>query len=277
MNNISSPWPGSAKAAISFTMDNLGEAQDVNKGTWRDPIGTHYSITNQLPRMLDLLDKHGIKATYFAESWSLGVYPDVVSDMSTHRGHEIAWHGYQHEAWSSLSPAAEAINFDQSFEKAASAGIQYSGFRPPGGKVNDGTYKMLREHGVRYISPLGDLGIGPEGIVVLPFEWRAVDAFYYMDKFSGIRESHGERAEVLSPTVFRDFLMAKIDEMIKTRGYMSILFHPFLQTSEEKFTIMEEVLARISGDPDIWCAPCDQVAQWVTDHSDRFPRSGPES
>ncbi|KAK3689372.1 hypothetical protein B0T22DRAFT_170970 [Podospora appendiculata] len=277
MNNISPPWPGGAKAAISFTMDNLGEAQDVNKGTWRDPIGTHYSITNQLPRMLDLLDKYGIKATYFAESWSLGVYPDVVRDVSAHRGHEIAWHGYQHEVWSSLSPETEVINFKQSFKKAVAAGIQYAGFRPPGGKVNEGTYQLLREHGVRYISPLGNFGIGRERIVVLPFEWRAVDAFYYMEKFAAIRESHGEQREVLSPTTFRDFLMAKIDETVKCQGHMSILFHPFLQTSEEKFAVMEEVLTRISGDSEIWCAPCGQVAGWVTDHLDCFPRLGPES
>ncbi|KAK3312759.1 hypothetical protein B0H66DRAFT_380199 [Apodospora peruviana] len=265
-------WPNGFKACISFTMDNLGEAQDVNKGTWHDPIGTHFSITNQLPRMLDMLEhtvpNRPIKATYFAESWSLDVYPEMVNEIRC-RGHEVAWHGYQHEVWSSLSEEEEAANFDKSFTKAAQHGIEYEGFRPPGGTVNEQTYGLLKQRGVKYISPLGKFGFGEEGIVVLPFEWRAVDAFYYMDKFGGIREHYGERKEVLEPKDFEACLMKKIDETLEEGGYMSILFHPFLQLSEEKFAVMERVLKRIGGDEDIWCAPCNEVARWVLEQQEK--------
>lgn len=263
-------WPNGAEAAVSFTMDNLGEAQDVNKGTWPAdvPIGQHYSVREKLPRMLDMLDAHGVRATYFAEAWSLDVYADVVAELRR-RGHEVAWHGYQHEPWPALSPAEEELNFQKSFEAAEKAGVTYEGFRPPGGSVNEGTYGRLRERGVRYASPLGKLGID-DGVVVLPFEWRGVDAFYYMEKFAGIREAHGERKEVLSPSTFRDVLLAKVANVVDSGGYLSILFHPFLQTSEEKFAVMDEVLGRISSDPDIWCAPCNQVSQWVTEHASLF-------
>ncbi|KAK3385354.1 hypothetical protein B0H63DRAFT_472774 [Podospora didyma] len=269
----SPPWPGAAKAAVSITMDNLGEAQDVLNGTWGSrPIGTHPAVRDQLPRMLDLLARHNIHATYFTESWSLAVYPDAIADWQR-RGHEVAWHGYQHEVWHKLSAEEEEENFAKSFAAAKEHGIAYKGFRPPGGTVHEGrTHALLSQHGVKYLSPLGDFGIGPEGIVVLPFEWRAVDAFYYMDKFAGIRKSHGESEAVLSPADFRAFLMARIDEVVRAGGYMSILFHPFLTTDDDKMVVMEDVLGRVAADPAIWCAPCDQVAEWVAGHSRNFGR-----
>lgn len=263
-------WPGGARAAISFTMDNLGEAQDVNKGLWPPglPIGKHFSVLEHLPRMLDLLDKCGIKATFFAEAWSLGVYGDAVAEL-LNRGHEVAWHGYQHETWSTLSEEAEADNFRKSFAAADEAGVKYDGFRPPGGTINPWTYRLLGEHGVKYVSPLGDLGV-EQGLVVLPFEWETVDAFYYMDKFASIRKSHGRQEGVLQPSDFREYLFQKIADVISTGGYISILFHPFLQTSEERFDVLEEMLARIGKEADIWCAPCREVAEWVLEHPSFF-------
>ncbi|PKS11736.1 hypothetical protein jhhlp_001724 [Lomentospora prolificans] len=264
-------WPNGAKAAISFTMDNLGEAQDVNKGLWpaNEPIGSHYSVKEKLPRMLDMLAQHGVHATYFAESWSLDVYPDAVRALQD-RGHEVAWHGYQHEAWSGLSADDEVLNFKKSFEAANRHGIRYKGFRPPGGSINDRTYDLLRNHGVRYVSPLAaEVGI-ENGIILLPFEWKTVDAFYYMDKFAGIRESLGADKDILSPSALESYFLSKIDDVVEAGGYISILFHPFLQTSEEKFSVMDRVLARISRDKDIWCAPCGEVADWVADHASMF-------
>lgn len=294
------PWPNNAKCAISFTMDNLGEAQDVNKGLWpRDKaLGHHSSVLTTLPRMLDLLDgQHnnggsgtgngtstGIKATYFAESWSLAVYPAAVRDL-LRRGHEVAWHGYQHEAWHGLSAAEEEANFERSFAAAVAVadgeGVRYRGFRPPGGEINgERTMALLRRYGVEYVSPLGKFGIFPgpgsgdgdgEGdVVVLPFEWEAVDAFWYMDRFAPIRTRHGVPEGAPGPEAFREYLAGRIEEVKREGGYMSVLFHPFLQAGEDEFGVLGEVLRRIGGDDEIWCAPCGEVARWVREHKDRF-------
>lgn len=271
-----SRWPAPYKAAVCFTMDNLGEAQAVRQGTWAGPIGGDPAVTVQLPRMLSLLRRASgtgrnrpIPATYFAEAWSLAVYPDAVAALAA-GGHEVAWHGYQHEPWAGLSADEERAVFARSWDAARAAGVTYAGFRPPGGRVNERTWALLREHGVRYVSPLGQLGVGRDGVVVLPFEWRAVDAFWYMEKFAGIRKEHGEREEVHSPGEFRDWLMRKIDDVKAAGGFLSILFHPFLQTSEERFEVLEEVLARIGEDEELWVAPCKEVAEWVADHPELF-------
>ena len=225
------PWPHGAKCAISFTMDNLGEAQAVYNKSWPQdkPTGQDPAVLQTLPRILDILAQvqqpssgggddnskgkgGGVRATYFAEAWSLATYPAAVADLQR-RGHEVAWHGFQHEPWHSLSPAAEESSFERSFAAAADAGVRYKGFRPPGGKVNGSrTFELFGKYGVEYVSPLGEFGI-EDGVVVLPFEWEAVDAFWYMDKFSGIRREHGVVAEegaVLGPGEFRGYLLRRI-------------------------------------------------------------------
>jgi len=261
------PWPHPFKAAVSFTMDNLGEAQDVLNNTWPHPIGTHPAVHTALPRMLDLLATHNLRATYFAESWSLAVYPAAVKELIA-RGHEVAWHGYQHEVWASLSDEEEVKIFEKSFVAARKAGVGYRGFRPPGGKINERTWGMLKERGMAYVSPLGGLGIGKGGVVVLPFEWKAVDAYYYMDtaKFREIRRELGDGEGVIGVDEFRDYVKGKIEEVKRTGGYLSVLFHPFLQTSEEKFQVMEEVVKHIAADGEIWSAPCKEVAEWVLEN-----------
>lgn len=47
-------------------------------------------------RILDLLDGHGIKATFFILGWIAQRLPQLVREIQ-HRGHEIACHGYNHE------------------------------------------------------------------------------------------------------------------------------------------------------------------------------------
>lgn len=278
------PWPHGAKCAISFTMDNLGEAQAVYNKSWPadKPTGQDPSVLQTLPRILDLLaaqqqgsGEGGIKATYFAESWSLGVYPGAVADLQR-RGHEVAWHGFQHEVWHSLSAEDEEDSFERSHAAATEAAVPYRGFRPPGGRINgDRTLDLCRRFGVEYVSPLGVFGVengdlGTPDVVILPFEWEAVDAFWYMDKFGGIRLEHGAQEEALGPEDFREYLLRRIEEVKEEGGYMSILFHPFLTTDEARMAVLEEVVRKIGSDQDIWCAPCSEVATWVKDHKSGF-------
>lgn len=47
------------------------------------------------PRMLDLLDRHGVKATFFLMGRNVDRFPDVAREVLT-RGHEIGNHSYSH-------------------------------------------------------------------------------------------------------------------------------------------------------------------------------------
>ena len=55
-------------ATVSVTFDNLGEAAELERGTWPAdrPLGEHFSVREALPRV-ELLARAGLRATFFAE------------------------------------------------------------------------------------------------------------------------------------------------------------------------------------------------------------------
>ncbi|KAJ6114228.1 hypothetical protein N7486_000006 [Penicillium sp. IBT 16267x] len=273
MGNLdkSTRWPNGAQAAISFTVDNLGEAQEIYSGTWPadKPVGKHFAAVDVLPRMLNIFDECQTKVTFFFETWSTGIYPDIVKDVLG-RGHEIGWHGWQHEAWNKLSPTDEEVNFAKSFTNAKIFGLKYDGFRPPGGLINDQTWDLLRKNGVRYISPVAEQAAITEGLAILPFHWKTIDAYFYMKEFEGLRRLYGHDDKTLGPQELKEHFFQKVEDAVKSGAYISFLFHPILQTSEDKIAIIKEVVDHISKDSRLWVAPCGEVADWVLDHPESF-------
>ncbi len=288
-------WPNGARAALVLTFDNMGEAADLNRNLWpaSEPIGNHYSVIRMIPKFLDMARKYDIKITYFAESWNLGVYPDTIKRIAA-EGHEVSWHAWQHEAWGleCKDETVERRNFERSFGKEE--GIEgflgpggsgedskvkrYRGFRPPGGTTHgDRTLKMCREFGLDYISPAAEEAAlvpldGKDSIIVLPFRWRTVDAYYYMDAFGKLRKSKGEFGEeAQTPETLKRSFVKQIDETIEKRSFLSLLFHPFLNDQDDRLQVMDEVLqylAKRRDDWELWIAPAYEVEQWIREHPD---------
>ena len=154
----------------------------------------------------------------------------------------------------------------------------YKGFRPPGGIVHgERTLKMCREFGLGYISPAAEegavvpVGEGGDEMVVLPFRWRGVDAYYYMPAFGKLREMKGEASgeAIMTPEELVERFTAQIDEVIERGGFLSLLFHPFLTDSEERMRAMEAVvryLAERREEGKVWVARCRDVEAWVREH-----------
>ena len=94
-----------AGPTVSLTFDNLGEVADLERGRWPAdaPLGRHASVTRTLPRMLELLAAAEVRATFFVEGLNAELYPDALRSIAD-AGHEVAFHGWQHEQWADLSP-----------------------------------------------------------------------------------------------------------------------------------------------------------------------------
>jgi peptidoglycan/xylan/chitin deacetylase (PgdA/CDA1 family) len=222
---------------ISLTFDNLGEAADLERGRWPAdaPLGRHASVTRTLPRILELLADAGVRATFFVEGLNAELYPEALREIDA-AGHEVAYHGWQHERWAGLDPAAERESLERGVRALDALGLRPAGFRPPGGALTAATPALLRELGFTYVSPETDAAEALEGLEVRPFRWPLVDALYYLPHFADLRERYLGTRDVQPPERLRAALAAAHDEIA--------VFHPFLLDDVERFAVLREVARR---------------------------------
>ena len=92
-------WPNNGRIAVMMAFDldgeSLWEANHTPIDTLNAPRGSYGPIQG-MPRILNLLDKHGIPATFFVPGITAERYPEVVREIGR-CGHEIGYHGYIHE------------------------------------------------------------------------------------------------------------------------------------------------------------------------------------
>jgi peptidoglycan/xylan/chitin deacetylase (PgdA/CDA1 family) len=103
-----------------------------------DPIDT--------PRILDLLERFGARATFFVIGARAERFPDLMAEIAR-RGHDVGNHSYSHPAGSfwCLPPAALARELDRGPAPLAAAGGRSRWFRPPVGIKNLFLRRALRE------------------------------------------------------------------------------------------------------------------------------------
>lgn len=88
-------------------------------------------------RILALLEKHGVRATFFIIGSNAEMYPEIVAKEAA-LGHELANHSYTHPRLSVLTEAeirAEIEKTDEAIKKAA--GVTPKLFRPPEGAYSE--------------------------------------------------------------------------------------------------------------------------------------------
>lgn len=117
----------------------------------RDKTG-EYVLKQGMPRLLDLYDKYGVKATFFYTGHIAQLYPDVVK-MAYERGHEVGSHGLTHEvskAFDVLSPEEQLSHLKQSKQILEDIiGDEVVSFRAPAARVDKGFPQILAEAGFK--------------------------------------------------------------------------------------------------------------------------------
>lgn len=85
------------------------------------------------PAVLEALDRHRAKATFFLVGEQVERYPDVVAAVCA-RGHELAIHGYRHRNQMRMSPRAFALDLERARSVVGDArGDEPWLYRPPYG------------------------------------------------------------------------------------------------------------------------------------------------
>ena len=113
-------WKGQLKCPIVLGFDLDGVSGVIN----RDPTSRNlpslmsmrdYGPLIATPRILDLLDQHQIKASFYIPGFIAETNIDLVKTIAN-KGHEVGHHGYMHEPPATLTELEESNILDQGTE-----------------------------------------------------------------------------------------------------------------------------------------------------------------
>lgn len=158
-----------------FTVD----VEDWFQTEAAQPIYPPVTWYKQIPRiewtthaLLDLLEKHAARATFFVVGWISDRFPRLIKDIHS-RGHEVASHSYDHLLVYKKKPDAfrsDLLRSKKSLEDIIGAKI--AGFRAPMFSVRKKTpwvFEILKEEGFLYDSSVYPTSIRPDRP---PYDYR---------------------------------------------------------------------------------------------------------
>ena len=257
-------WPGGKRCAVALSFDSdhdTNELRDGGKSIGRMSWGQYGSRVG-VPRILELLKRTGVPATFFVPAVSALLYPHEQRRVIA-EGHEIGLHGWIHEVNSTLSEADERDLHLRSCDVLTQiTGVRPVGMRTPSWDFSPATLKIQREMGLLYDSSLMadndpyELEEHGErtGIVELPVEWIRDDAVYFnMNRFAALRP-------YTAPTTVLDIFRREFDAAYEEGGLFLLTMHPHVITYRSRMFILEELIRHMQALPDVWFATHRDVA-----------------
>jgi peptidoglycan/xylan/chitin deacetylase (PgdA/CDA1 family) len=222
-----------------------------------------------VPRILKLLRKYGVKATFYVPAVVALTYPDEQRQVVA-EGHEIGMHGWIHELNSVLPYQAERDLMLRSAEVLANiTGVRPVGVRTPSWDFSPNTLGIEKEMGLAYDSSLmADedcyellLHGKPTGIVELPVEWIRDDAVYFsMHRFQSLRP-------YTPPQGVFDIWRRELEAAHADGGIFQLTMHPHVIGYRSRIWIVEELIRHAKTLGSVWFATHAEVAAWAHDHA----------
>jgi peptidoglycan/xylan/chitin deacetylase (PgdA/CDA1 family) len=268
-----SEWPGGASGALCLSFDNLGEAAEIELGAFPADAtpGEHFTATRVLPALLEALGNRNLSATFFVEGLNAELYPDSLRAIAAD-GHEVAYHAWRHEQWGELPAAEQAKNLARGIAAFAELDVDIAGMRPPGGQLGPGGIEVMHEAGLRYCSPAGEGAGAEDGIALLPFQWRHVDASCVLPPLAPTREQMTGSPDPIDPGTFLAYLEAEIERVSHEGGFATIVLHLFMLDwlGEDRLSALLNRLNATTEAGSLWIARCTDVAEHVLDSPEMF-------
>src|SRR5215813_8157777 len=94
-------WKNGARCAVALSFDVDGESPWIHRDPALAERPLHmgmgaYGPKTAMPRIMNVLDRYGVKVCFFIPGWIIERYPEMARE-AVRRGHEVGHHGYLHE------------------------------------------------------------------------------------------------------------------------------------------------------------------------------------
>jgi peptidoglycan/xylan/chitin deacetylase (PgdA/CDA1 family) len=265
-------WQGGARCAVALSFDSDHETNELREAG--ESIGRlsqgQYGNRQGIPRILEILKRHRVNASFFVPAVTALLYPDEQRRVAA-EGHEIGIHGWIHERNSELPFEAERdlqMRSADVLEKVA--GVRPVGIRTPSWDFSPNTLAITREMGLLYDSSLMadvdcyELLMDGEnsGVVELPVEWIRDDAVYFnMNRFAALRP-------YTPPADVFEIFKKEFDGAYREGGLFQLTMHPHISGYRSRIWILDELIRYIQAKKDVWFATHADIVRYAKVHAD---------
>lgn len=255
-------WPDAYGAAVAFTFDF--DAEEVWIG--EDPANADkpgvlsqgtYGAKVAVPLVLDLLERVGVRASFFIPGRVAERHPGRVEEIVAH-GHEIAHHGYTHTSPTKLSPEEEEHELVKGREILESFGAEVRGYRSPSWDFSGATLSLLERHGFAYSSNLMD-DIRPyrherSSVVEVPVQWILDDApHFWFDPASWTKK-------ISTVEEVRSIWEHEFQGIRQLGGATIVTCHPQIIGRPGRLEFFESFVRSVIAHDDVWVATTGEIA-----------------
>ena len=258
-------WPNGARVAVALSFDvdnatvplsrgNLG-SEDLSRGM--------YGAIDGLPRILGMLDRQKVPASFFIPAVSLLLNPEISGSILASQRNEIGVHGWIHEHLGALNDAVvEQRLLDQSIAALTKAiGRRPVGYRAPSWAMSRFTMGQVKAAGFLYDSSLMASDDAYEvtidgaatGIVELPIE-RILDDAPYFGAASG---------SLPSPELVDQIYRAEFDVAYREGGLYVLTMHPHYTGHRSRVLWLEKLITYMKSKPGVWFATHEEIAGYL--------------
>jgi peptidoglycan/xylan/chitin deacetylase (PgdA/CDA1 family) len=257
-------WPGNARVAVCLSFDVDNESYLLARGETSPTTlsAADFGAETGLPRILGLLDRYQVPASFFIPAVSALLHPEMIPAILKSGRHEIGVHGWIHESLVALNSEPEeerllnqAINY-----LTEATGQRPVGYRAPAWAFSRYTIGLLRRSGFLYDSSLQAMDEPyelvsngePTGIVELAIDWTLTETPYL-----------GRGGTMPSPELLYQLYKDEFDGAYEQRTMFVLTLHPHVSGHRAPLHHLDQLIAYMKSKPGVWFATAEQIARYV--------------
>ncbi|WP_442113445.1 polysaccharide deacetylase family protein [Pseudomonas sp. NUPR-001] len=263
-------WPKNSPVAVSLTFDVDAEAGLLGDSpTFARRLTSlsegRFSVTRGVPRILEMLARHQIKASFFVPGYTAQQHPGLIETLLKD-GHEVGHHGHMHLRSDKVSAQQQVDEMGLGLEALARAGApKPAGYRSSSWELTPETFDLVIDNGFSYDSScMGDdrpyiETFNGRSIIELPVHWS-------LDDWPMFGWSIDNGGNFTHPRTLSEVWLAEYESVRREGRHTSFTMHPEVIGRAARFAQLERFVERLVSDGDVWFARLDEVARHVAPH-----------
>ena len=261
-------WPNGARVAVVLTFTLNNTANNLARGDTAvvQLTGGEFGAVTGLPRVLEILDRQNVPATFFIPATAAIVDPAMITEIVKRKNCEIGTLGWSDENPLAINDPAEEgrLLANATDYLTRITGRKPVGARGPSSVQSLHTMRLLKQAGFLYDSTLAAmdepyevlLDGQPSGIVELPVN-RMID-----DQVLLPAPRFGP-STLPSPELVFEAFRDDFDGAYQEGTLFLLTLHPHLVGMRSRIRYLDDLITYIKAQPNVWFATAEEVARYV--------------